>query len=300
MTLRRRPPNPVLHSSGVPHIRLRRILLIALITITACYAAILILVRVFEAQFVFFPDNPGRLVGDWHPAGLPVQDAWLNTSDGVKLHAWWIPTEGAPYTFLAFHGNASNIANRADVYRFLHETPANVLAVEYRGYGHSDGRPSEEGIYRDAQAGYRYLVETLHIRPETIISFGQSLGTAVATHLAAHNLVAALILEAPFPSASAVARRTFPFLPGLGLIVHWQFTTEERMRTLKAPVMIVHCKHDPVLPFAFGERVFAAAPEPKMFVPIDATCHEEASLVAPTFYRAQLAEFLSSLNSPPH
>lgn len=280
-------------------IRVSRLLLIAFVTIALSYATLLILVRVFESQFVFFPNNPGRLEGDWHPAGLPVHDASFTAPDGVKLYGWWIPAEGAQYTFLAFHGNASNIANRADIYAFLHETPANVLAVEYRGYGHSEGTPSEQGIYRDAQAGYRYLVDALHIPPETIISFGQSLGTAVATHLAAHNRVAALILEAPFPSASAVARRSFPFLPGLSLLVYSQFDTEARVRSLHVPVMIVHCKKDPVLPFAFGERVFAAAPNPKMFVPIDASCHEEASLVARARYRASLAQFLASLNSPP-
>lgn len=196
-----------------------------LLTILVGYLLVLVLIRIFEARLIFFPDYPDRLEGDWHPRGLPVEDVWLTASDGVKLHAWWIPNTNAKFTFLAFHGNASNIANRALIYEFLHEAPGNVLAVEYRGYGRSEGRPSEAGIYRDADAGYEYLVKAKGTDPRTIVSFGQSLGTAVATHLAAHRPVAGLVLEAPFPSASRVARQVYWFLPGVGLAVYGQFST---------------------------------------------------------------------------
>lgn len=140
------------------------------------YLAVVVLARIFESHLVFFPNEPGRLDGDWHPQGLPIEDVWLRTSDDVTVHAWWIPAENAKFTFLAFHGNAGNIAQRADVYRFLHDTPANVLAVEYRGYGRSQGSPSEAGIYRESDAAYEYLVQTKRIAPRTIIAFGQSLG----------------------------------------------------------------------------------------------------------------------------
>jgi fermentation-respiration switch protein FrsA (DUF1100 family) len=227
---------------------------------------------------------------------LPVQDVWLSAPDGTKLHAWWIPGKNAEFTFLAFHGNASNMANRADIYKFLQSTPANVLAVEYRGYGHSEGHPSEAGLYLDAEAGYKYLVTTKGIAPRRIISFGQSLGTAVAAHLAASREVGGLLLEAPFPSASAVARKVFWFLPGLSLTVASQFDTETKIKELKAPLMVVHCAEDPVLPIEFGEAVYAAAHEPKLFLKISGYCHEEASIIAPARYRAALAGFLNSLN----
>jgi uncharacterized protein len=220
----------MLHSHLVSSSNLPRRLLNLLITIAAAYLVVLILIRVFESHFVFFPNYPGRLDGDWHPAALPIQDVSITTSDGVSLHAWWIPCEAAKFTFLAFHGNASNIANRATVYSFLHSMPANVLAVEYRGYGKSTGTPSEAGIYRDADAAYDYLTAARHVPPDSIISFGQSLGTAVATDLASRHRVAALVLEAPFPSASAVARRTFPFLPGLNLLVRGQFDTATKIQ----------------------------------------------------------------------
>ena len=121
------------------------------------YLIVLILIRVFETHLIFFPDYPGRLAGDWTPRGLSVQDVRLRSEDGVQLHAWWIPTDKAKFTFLAFHGNAGNITDRAEVYKFLAELPANVLAVEYRGYGRSEGSPSENGVYLDAQGAYEYL-----------------------------------------------------------------------------------------------------------------------------------------------
>jgi fermentation-respiration switch protein FrsA (DUF1100 family) len=186
-----------------------------LLKIVVTYVLLLALVRLLEHRLIFFPNYPARLEGDWHPRMLAPQDVWLTAADVTKLHAWWIPSPNAKFTFLAFHGNASNIANRAPAYEFLHDTPANVLALEYRRYGHSEGKPSEAGFYLDAEAAYQYLVNTKHVDPKSILSFGQSLGTAVATDLAARHVVGGLILEAPFPSASRVARKTFWFLPGV-------------------------------------------------------------------------------------
>jgi len=103
------------------------------------YVLLLLVVRLFERRMIFFPDYPSRLEGEWHPRALAPEDVWLTASDGTKLHAWWISHPAAKFTFLAFHGNASNIANREPTYEFLRDTPANVLALEYRGYGHSEG-----------------------------------------------------------------------------------------------------------------------------------------------------------------
>jgi fermentation-respiration switch protein FrsA (DUF1100 family) len=276
-----------------------------LLCLLIAYVLLLVLIRAIEPKMIFFPDYPGRLEGDWHPRALAPEDVWLTTSDDVKLHAWWIAAPGAAqtagsnakgkFTFLAFHGNASNIANRAAAYEFLRGMPANVLAVEYRGYGHSEGKPSEAGLYLDADAAWQYLVETRHLDRRSIISFGQSLGTAVATHLAAQHEVGGLVLEAPFPSAASVARKTFWFLPGLSLLVYGQFDTRSRLQQVTAPVFIVHCAEDPVVPFEFGQDVHAAARAPKQFLQINGQCHEESSLIAPEKYRSALLAFLSSL-----
>jgi uncharacterized protein len=267
--------------------RRRRLAMSLLYTLVA-YALLLLVVRLLERHMIFFPDYPGRLEGDWHPGTLSPQDVWLTASDGTKLHGWWIAHTNAKLTFLAFHGNASNIANRAPTYEFLRDMPANVLAVEYRGYGKSEGKPSEAGLYLDAEAGYQYLVSTKGLDPQTIISFGQSLGTAVATHLAAQHALGGLVLEAPFPSASRVARKIYWFLPGLSLLVRGEFDTESKVKKVTAPVLIVHCSQDPVLPFQFGKEVYAAAPAPKQFLAIEGACHEESALVAPEQYHSVL------------
>ena len=265
------------------------------LTILVAYLLVLLLIRTFESRLIFFPNYPGRLEGEWHPRSLNVEDVWLTTSDGVKLHAWWIPHDRSRFTFLAFHGNASNIANRAPIYEFLHSTPANILALEYRGYGHSNGKPSEAGIYRDADAAYDYLVNTRSIDPKSIISYGQSLGTAVATHCAAHRRVAGVVLEAPFPSAARLASKLFWFLPGISVLVYGQFNTQAWLKDVHAPILIVHCNQDPVIPFHFGQEVYAAAPSPKYFLQVNGACHEESSLMDPTQYQAALRRFLDSL-----
>jgi uncharacterized protein len=270
-------------------------LLMPLVYIIGAYIVLLVTIRSFERRMLFFPDYPGRLQGDWHPHPLDPADAWLTASDGTKLHAWWISSPNARFTFLAFHGNASNIANRAPAYEFLRDTPANVLALEYRGYGHSEGKASETGLYLDADAAYQYIVSERKIDPKSIISFGQSLGTAVATHLAANHTVGAVVLEAPFPSASSVASKIYWFLPGLSLLVRGQLDTESNLKKITVPILIVHCINDPVIPFQLGQRVYRSARSPKQFLRIEGTCHEEASLIAPDQYRAALRQFVVSL-----
>ena len=272
---------------------MRKRLLGYLAALVIAYGLILVSARLFENRLIFFPNYPDRLDGDWQPKGLPIREVWLQTRDGVKLHAWWIASPAAQFTFLAFHGNAGNMADRADVYRFLWQLPANVLALEYRGYGRSEGSPSEEGLYVDAEAAYDYLLRDAGVPPGRIISFGQSLGTAVAVNLAAGRTVAGVVLEAP--SARAVARRVYPFLPGLGWIARSKFDTARKLARIRAPILIVHCTEDPVIPYALGEEVFRQAEKPKHFLSVAGGCHEEASLAAPEKYRERLWEFLKAL-----
>lgn len=270
-----------------------------LIVIAVLYVLLLVLIRASESAFLYYPNTPGRLDGNWHPQTMPVQEVWLTTSDGTKIHSWWIPTEGAKFTFIAFHGNAGNITHRAYAYQFLRQLPANVLAVEYRGYGRSEGSPNEAGLYRDTDAGYEYLVKARGIDPDTIISYGQSLGTTVAAHLAAERPVGGVVLEAPLPSLSIAAREFMWYLPGLSLLAHGQFETIKRVQETSAPILIVQCKHDPVLPIKFGREVAEASRPRSTFLEINGTCHEEASLVAPEIYREALQQFLAAIPTRP-
>lgn len=266
-------------------------------TLGVAYLAVLVLFRLFENRFIYFPNYPGRLSGDWRPEGLAVRDVWLRTADDVKLHAWWIASEGAEFTFLAFHGNAANIANRAEMYRFLCSLPANVLAVEYRGYGRSEGKPDEDGLYRDAEAAYNYLVSDRGVARSQIIAFGGSLGTAVAVDLATKRKVGGVVLEAPFASAKAVGRCVYPFLPGLAFVMRSKFDTAAKLAAIHAPILVIHCARDPVLPFGLGQEVYRMAHEPKFFLRVEGSCHEEASQVASAEYRAKLRAFFDQLKS---
>ncbi|HKO04745.1 MAG TPA: alpha/beta fold hydrolase [Candidatus Acidoferrales bacterium] len=282
------------------------------------YLCVIVLLLVFEKRLVFFPQIPGRLTGDWSPPDLAHEEVWLTAADGVRLHGWWIPSaasgtarepastpEGAAGgagdlpVFLCFHGNAANIAWRADVYRFLRGLPANVFALEYRGYGRSEGAPSEQGIYRDADAAYEYLVRERGIPPRRIIALGQSLGTAVAAELAARRELGGVVLEAPFPSARALARRIYWFVPGLGWLIRSRFETSQNLerasRSFSNPLLVIHCTRDPVIPFALGKEVYDRAPQPKSFLAIPAECHEEAALVDPQGVRTQLLIFLKQV-----
>jgi len=290
---------------------MRRIRLMSslLVTLAFAYLAVLVLLLLFERRLVFFPQIPGRLSGDWSPPDLSHEDIWLTAVDGVRLHAWWIPANAAVRerdrlpTFLCFHGNAANIAWRADFYRFLRDLPANVLAPEYRGYGHSEGTPSEAGIYADAEAAYTFLVQQKSIPPARLIAFGQSLGTAVAAHLAAQHPVGGIVLEAPFPSARSLAQRIYWFVPGLGWLIRSRFEISANLAraanpptgTAATPLLVIHCSNDPVIPFAFGKEVFDAATQPKSFLPINGECHEEATLIDPFVVRRALLQFLDSV-----
>lgn len=276
---------------------MRRRLLRILVMLAIGYVCLLLILRIFESNLVFFPDLPGRLNGDWHPAGLQIQDVWITAYDGTKLHAWWIPNEKAQFTFIAFHGNAGNIAMRGYVYKFLSDIPANVLAVEYRGYGKSEGKPGEKDFYRDANSAYQFLPEKQGVRPENIISFGQSLGTATATNLASEVKVGGLVLEAPFPSIAVMAHRQFSYLPGIELLVYGQMDSKGKIGRVKAPVLIVQCSQDPVIPPELGQQVYEAAASPKQLLRFDMSCHEESSLLAPVKYQAALKEFLSKVAS---
>jgi len=280
---------------SLPGVSLPKNVLSFLATVTLTYLVLLLSLRFFEKQLIFFPNYPGRLAGDWKPAGLEVEEVWLRAADGIRLHAWWISGSGAEFTFVVFHGNAGNISHRAEVYGFLRDLPANVLAMEYRGYGRSEGVADEEGFYRDAEAAHDYLVKERGIEPRRIIPFGQSLGSAIAADLASKQEVGGAVLEAPFGSAKAVARRVYWFLPGLGFVVKSRFETAEKLARVRAPVLVVHCADDPVIAFSLGEEVYRQARDPKIFFRVNGYCHEEASLVAPAQYRAQLQKFLLRL-----
>jgi len=190
-----------------------------------------------------------------------VGERWITTSDGVRLHAWYAgAAEGSPVLVWS-HGNGGNIAGRADVLAALAAHGLGVLAYDYRGYGRSGGRPSEAGVYRDAEAAYDSERER-GVPAARIVCFGESLGGAVAIHLATRRPCAGVAVVSTFTSMRDVARRHYG---PLAFLAGDRFDSLGRIGRLTVPLLVAHGDRDEIVPFELGARLFAAANEPKRF-----------------------------------
>ncbi|MEX2303077.1 MAG: alpha/beta fold hydrolase [Bryobacterales bacterium] len=246
---------------------------------------------------MFHPEQyPGGL---WHlQEHFKAEDVWLTTSDGVRIHGWKLRARPhaeqshAEWVTLYLHGNAGNLTHRVDHMETIPRVGSDLLIIDYRGYGKSEGKPTEEGIYRDADAAYEYLVEAGY-RPENLVVYGESLGTAVAVDLASRRECAGVVLEAPFPSASAVASSVLPLLGPLA--ARGYLETAKKLPRVKAPVLVIHGTKDQVIDHELGRAVFEAAPEPKQFWSVEGARHSDILEVAREQYPARLSEFFDQL-----
>ncbi len=243
-------------------------------------------------RMLYYPIRfPG---GNWSAQqSLGAKDVWLEASDGTKLHAWWIVAPNAGSATLHLHGNGGNITHRELSAQNIIAAGSSVLLLDYRGYGKSDGQPSEQGLYRDAEAAYDFIVSH-GFRPEQILIHGESLGTAVATWLAARKPCGGVVLEAPFTSAKAVAGRVLPLL-GPALIRG--FDSLRRIKQVRAPILIVHGDRDEVIAYEFGQQLFAAANEPKSFWTISGATHNDLHVIGQSEFPSRLAEFYSACSA---
>jgi pimeloyl-ACP methyl ester carboxylesterase len=221
---------------------------------------------------------------------IGARDVWLEASDGVRLHGWWIPKSGARFVTLYLHGNAGNITHRAWTAAEITAAGSALFLLDYRGYGKSRGAPSEKGLYADADAAYDYLIAHGY-QPSQIVLQGESLGTAVAVDLAARRACSGLILEAPFTSARAVAGRVLPLA---GPLLVWGFDSKSKIPRIRAPLLVMHGDRDPVINFDLGRQLFAAAPEPKTFWTVAGAGHGVGA-AAGIEYRKHLEEFYNQL-----
>ena len=253
------------------------------------YGAIVGLAFAFQDQLLFQPSS--RLLATPDDAGMPYETVRLDTDDGETLHGWWIPTPDVSRgTLLFFHGNAGNISGRLESVQQFHQLGLNVLIVDYRGYGQSTGAPSEEGIYRDAEACWRYLTETKDLAPQDVVIFGRSMGGGPATWLAAREKPGAVILESVFTNVPDVGAHHYSFLPVRALATN-QFDNESRVSQIDAPKLFIHSRGDRVVPFKLGRQVFAAAAEPKQFLEIEGG-HNDGFLVSADKYLRTIGNFL--------
>jgi fermentation-respiration switch protein FrsA (DUF1100 family) len=232
-----------------------------LILAVAGYAGLLALMYAFQRSLMYFPDATRQAPA---AAGLPqAEEVTFQSGDGERLIAWHIPPRGDKPVVLYFQGNAGGLDLRAERFTWLTADGTGLVALCYRGYGGSSGRPTEDGLLRDAAAAYDFAVKRYAAR--RIVLFGESLGSAVAVALAAERVVAGLILDAPFTSAADVGAAAYPFAP-----VRWlmrdQFHSDRRIARVSAPILVLHGERDSIVPIAFGERLFALANEPKRMV----------------------------------
>jgi len=245
-----------------------------------------------DQLFVYHPDP--WIDQDWKArSGLPLEEVWFQASDGTKLFGWYVEQAATSAVVLWCHGNAGNIINRLENLRELYRLGLSVFLFDYRGYGRSQGSPSEEGLYQDALGAYDYLTRTRLIRPERIVLFGRSLGAAVAAEVASHKPAAGLILESSFPSIEAVARFHYGGVP-----VHWllraEFRLIDRLPQLSLPKLIVHGDQDEIIPLELGRQVFEAAKPPKSFYVIKGADHNNTYYVGGEPYFHRFAEFVQS------
>jgi hypothetical protein len=227
---------------------------------------------------------------DW---GLAYQDVRFPSADGLKLHAWLIPRDDARQVLLFFHGNAGNISHRGESVAIFHRLGLSVFILDYRGYGHSEGSPSEPGLYLDARAAWHHLTDKLGYAPADIVVFGRSLGGVVAAKLASEVRPGALILESSFSSAKDAARAIYPVLSRL-VLLRFELAAAHYVRSAGCPVLVLHSPDDEIIPYRLGRKLFAAAPAPKRFVELRGG-HNEGFLLSQPDYERALRDFIESL-----
>lgn len=257
---------------------LSRIAIYSLTVVAILYLAALAALAMEQRNFLFMP--AGEIV-EPQVAGLRHAEVLqLKTSDGERLLAWYVaPSPGKPL-ILFFHGQGGSIATPSETLKGLTLDGNGILAVEYRGYPGSTGKPSETGLLLDAEAAYAKAL-ALGISANHIVAFGQSLGSGVAVALAAGHPVGAVILESPYTSTIDVAAERFWMFP-VRLVMLDQFHSDQRIAAVRAPLLIVHGTLDSSIPITFGKKLFALAEEPKTFITVRDGGHLPINAVMPS------------------
>jgi len=262
-----------------------------ILVVAACYGLLVVVVYFMQGRMLYLAEVPGRTL-TMTPAdvGMDYQDVSIETADGVALHGWFIVGRSSR-VLLFFHGNAGNISHRLDSIRQFQNLGLSVLIIDYRGYGQSEGRTTERGIYRDADAAWRYLIEGRGMVADNIVIFGRSLGASVASWLAARHQPLALIVESSFTSVPDIAQDLYPWLP-VRWLSRFDHATRDYVRDVRSPILVVHSRDDEIIPFHHGEAIFAAANEPRTLLAIRGS-HNDAFLRDERTYVGGLRTFLS-------
>ncbi len=261
--------------------------------IVASYLLFIAVLYLMQGRMLYLPNMPGRAL-DMTPidVGMDYQDVSIETTDGVSLHGWFIEGRSSR-VLLFFHGNAGNISHRLESIRQFRDLGLSVFIIDYRGYGQSGGRITEKGMYRDADAAWRYLTEERGTAASEIVIFGRSLGASVASQLASRQRPLALIVESAFTSVPDVAQELYPWLPARWLS-RFSHATRDYIRDVRCPVLVTHSHDDEIIPFHHGEAIFAAANEPRSLLELRGT-HNDAFLRDERSYMEGVGMFLREL-----
>jgi fermentation-respiration switch protein FrsA (DUF1100 family) len=259
----------------------KRIIRSLLLIPIAVYVGLFMLAWLFPDKVIFQP-QPSFYKDD-------ASITKLRTSDGETISAKFYENDDAEFTILFSHGNAEDIGSIEPFVLELQESGFSVLTYDYRGYGTSEGSPSEGNTYRDIDAGYGYLVETRKVPPEKIIFHGRSLGGGVAVDLASREVVGGLILESSFTSASRV-------LTNIKIIPFDRYENIDKIRAVKCPVLVIHGRQDWTIPFHHREKLLAAANEPKSYLWIDDAGHNDLFSKAKVRYIEAIRGFANGVN----
>lgn len=264
----------------------------ALGILCAAYGGLVLLLYLYQPHLVFLPEVDREVTATPRNAGLAYEDIHLMTADGVDLHGWYIPAEQPRGTVLFLHGNAGNISHRLDSLEMFHRLGYSTLIFDYRGYGNSGGKPTEQGTYRDAETAWSYLTEQRHTPGCRIVLFGESLGGAVASWLAAasREQPAALVIASGFTSVPELGQQLYPYLP-VKLVANIRYNTRENLRAVTAPVLIAHSPQDDIIPFEHGRALYAAANPPKQFLDL-AGGHNDGYIFMRAAWVKALGDFL--------
>ena len=250
-----------------------------------------VLLYVMQPRFLYSPVREVACT----PDGLDMdfEDVVFKSSDSLRLSGWYVPAEGSEFTVLFCYGNGGNIMHRLDSINIFNNLGLNCFIFDYRGYGNSQGKPSEEGTYLDAEAAYKWLTEEKKIPQGNIIIFGRSLGGSIAAHLAGKVKAAALIVESTFTSYADIGRKFYPYMP-VRWFARFSYMTIDFIRNVHCPVMLIYSRNDEIMPFEFGPELYEAANEPKEFVEIFGS-HNDGFLVSGEIYKDAWTKWLKFL-----
>ena len=259
--------------------------------VAAVYAVLLVYVYFFQSRLIYFPNIGGSGLATPATRGMTYEDVVFEATDGVRLHGWFVSAPEERAVVLFFHGNAGDITHRLDTIALFHELGLSTFIIDYRGYGRSEGSPTEQGTYADAEGAWLYLTRERGIAPDRIVIFGRSLGASIGTWLAAQHKPAALIVEAAFTSAPDLASHHYWFLP-VRTLARFRYDTRDYLQRVTSPVLIFHGAQDEIVPITHGRQLLDVANEPKEFVELIGG-HNDAFFLSGPLYRRSLAEFLA-------